>query len=139
VCPYHGDCWEGLASGRALKARWGEREEHLGQRTEVWQLEARYIALGLVSVTCILSPQRIVLGGGVMKQVGLLGLVHREVGVLLSGYQVGPDPADIAAYVTTPQLGDRSGVVGAIALAEALVAPQSAVSDRGSAGAENLA
>ena len=79
VCPYHGDCWEGLASGRAIEARWGRPPAALGEDEAVWQLEARYLALGLVCVICILSPERIVLGGGVMHEPRLLPLIHREV------------------------------------------------------------
>src|SRR2546430_7285294 len=56
VCPYHGDCWEGLASGRAIEARWGRPADEVGD--EARQLEARYLALGLVSVICVLSPER---------------------------------------------------------------------------------
>jgi fructokinase len=118
VCPYHGDCWEGLASGRAIEARWGRPATELGNDRAVWELEARYLALGLVSVICVLSPERIVLGGGVMSAPGLLPLVHREVGVLMSGYL---DNAalgdDIGDYVTLPGLGHLSGVLGGIRLA----------------------
>lgn len=121
VCPYHGDCWEGLASGRAIEARWGRQPAELQGSEAVWALEARYLALGLVAVICVLSPERIVLGGGVMNQPGLLSLVQREVSALMNGYL--DDAAvgtGIARYVSLPALGDRSGVLGAIALAEAM-------------------
>jgi fructokinase len=118
VCPYHGDCWEGLASGRAIEARWGEPPEALTGK-EVWALEAHYLALGLVSVICVLSPERIVLGGGVMSRPELLPLVHREVSALMNGYlDTAAIGEAIARYVTLPALGSRSGVLGAIALAE---------------------
>jgi fructokinase len=119
VCPYHGDCWEGLASGLAIEARWGRPAVELGGLAEVWELEARYVALGLVSVICVLSPERIVIGGGVMREPGMLPLVRREVSGLLNGYldeeAVGKG---IDAYLSPPGLGARSGVLGAIALAE---------------------
>jgi fructokinase len=119
VCPYHGDCWEGLASGRAIEARWGRRAEELAGREAVWELEARYLALGLVSVICVLSPQRIVLGGGVMSQPALLPLIHREVNGLMNGYMDTPVfGKGIAGYITLPALGPHSGVLGAIALAD---------------------
>jgi fructokinase len=118
VCPYHGDCWEGLASGRAIEERWGRPPTELTGDAKVWELEAHYLALGLVCVICVLSPERIVLGGGVMSEPGLLPRVHREVTGLLNEYL---DSAavrdDIAGYITLPQLGSRSGVLGAIALA----------------------
>jgi fructokinase len=119
VCPYHGDCWEGLASGRSIETRWGRPPEELSGRQAVWELEAGYLALGLVSVICVLSPERIVLGGGVMSQPELLPLVHREVQRLMNGYlDTAAIDDGIASYVTLPALGTRSGVLGAIALAE---------------------
>jgi fructokinase len=111
VCPYHGDCWEGLASGRAIEARWGRSPLELEGDTGVWALQAHYLALGLVSVICVLSPERILVGGGVMRHPQLLSLVHREVDGLMNGYQE-------AAKITLPGLGSRAGVLGAIALAE---------------------
>jgi fructokinase len=119
LCPYHGDCWEGLASGRAIEARWGRPPEELADHEAVWELEARYLALGVVCVICVLSPERIVLGGGVMSQPELLSLIHREVSALMNGYLDLAAVGDgIASYVTLPALGSRSGVLGAIALAE---------------------
>jgi len=111
VCPYHGDCWEGLASGRAIEARWGRSPLELDGDAGVWALQAHYLALGLVSVICVLSPQRILVGGGVMRHPQLLSLVHREVDGLMNGYQQ-------AGKITLPGLGSRAGVLGAIALAE---------------------
>ena len=112
VCPYHGDCWEGLASGRAIEARWGRPAAELDADDAVWMLQAHYLALGLVSVICVLSPERILFGGGVMHRPGLLPLVHREVEGLMNGYQE-------TATIMLPALAPRSGVLGAIALAEA--------------------
>jgi fructokinase len=119
VCPYHGDCWEGLASGRSIEARWGRPPEELAGNEAVWELEARYLALGVVSVICVLSPERVVLGGGVMSQPELLPLIHRQTSELMNGYlDVAAVRDGIASYVTLPGLGSRSGVLGAIALAE---------------------
>jgi fructokinase len=112
VCPFHGDCWEGLASARAIEARWGTPAADLDDE-DAWELQARYLALGLVSVICVLSPQRIVLGGGVMKRAGLVPLVRREITALLNGYLAEGDDG----FVTLPALGARAGVLGAIALA----------------------
>jgi fructokinase len=115
VCPYHGDCWEGLASGRALEARGGRAPEELGDDGPLWELEARYLALGLVSAISVLSPERIVVGGGVMKQPGLLSLVRQEVLALLNGYV--PRIDELEGYIVGPALGSHAGVLGAIALA----------------------
>ncbi|HKP17170.1 MAG TPA: ROK family protein [Gaiellaceae bacterium] len=117
ACPYHGDCWEGLAAGPAIEARWGQRAEELLDRDDVWALEADYVALGIVCVTCVLSPQRVIVGGGVGSVPGLLDRVHPRVDALLNGYLDLPAPEE---YVVAPGLGPRSGVLGAIALAESL-------------------
>lgn len=119
VCPFHGDCWEGLASGPAIEARWGAKAEFLLNDHHSWQLEAHYMALGVANLICILSPQRIILGGGVMKQIGLFPLIRRKALELLNGY-IHADKIikDINNYVVPPKLGDNSGVLGALALAE---------------------
>jgi fructokinase len=113
-CPYHGDCLEGLASGTALEARWGTPARAL-EDAAAWALEARYLALGFVAVVAVLSPQRIVVGGGVGRRPGLLPLVRGELSALMNGYLGFELPDD---YLTEPALGARSGVLGAIALAE---------------------
>lgn len=118
VCPYHEDCLEGLAAGPALEKRWGQRGETLPAKHPAWELEAHYLALGLVDILCILSPQRIILGGGVMKQRQLFPLIWREVGALLNGYVDVPQiKQGIADYIVPPALGDRAGVLGAMAFA----------------------
>ncbi len=109
VCPFHGDCWEGLASGPALEARWGRPPEEL-EDDAPWALEARYLALGLLALTAVVSPQRIVLGGGVMNRDGLLELVQRQLDQLVNGYVAVPE-------LVPPALGARAGVLGALALA----------------------
>jgi fructokinase len=118
VCPYHGDCFEGLASGEAIRQRWGAPGETLTDEPAVWELEAEYVALGLVNVICTLSPQRIIIGGGVTKQPSLLPLVRREVQRLLAGYIDVPELGDgLDEFIVVPALGDRAGVLGAIELA----------------------
>ena len=118
-CPYHGDCLEGLAAGPALEERWGRRGETLPADHPAWLLEADYLAFGLVNIICILSPQRIILGGGVMQQHHLFPLVRRRVQGLLNDYLSVPTILDqIDDYIVPPALGDRSGVLGAIALAQ---------------------
>ena len=118
VCPYHGDCWEGLASGRAVEARWGRPAAELAD-AEVWELQARYLALGLVCVICVLSPERIVMGGGVMTRPGLLPRVRYAVTELMNGYLDQTSMSDgIADFITLPALGSKAGMLGAIALAE---------------------
>ncbi|MCL6430961.1 MAG: ROK family protein [Anaerolineae bacterium] len=118
ACPYHGDCLEGLAAGPAIEQRWGRPGETLPPDHPAWPLEARYLALGLVNYIVTLSPQRIIIGGGVMEQPQLFPLVRREVQALLNGYlQVPAILEDIDGYIVPPTLGRRAGVLGAIALA----------------------
>ena len=124
-CPFHGDCFEGLAAGSAIERRWGKPGEELGDRSDVWELEAEYLALGVVNVICVMSPQRVILGGGVMKQPSLLPLVRARTRELLAGYVVAPGlSAGLEEYIVGPALGDRAGVLGAIELAR-LAASQS--------------
>ena len=110
---------EGLASGEAIRQRWG----HAGQQLDddaVWQLEAEYLALALVNLVCMMSPQRIVIGGGVAKQPALLPQVRRRLRELLAGYLRVPEltePDAIDRYVVAPRLGDQAGVIGALELA----------------------
>ncbi len=118
VCPFHGDCLEGLASGPALEARWGRPADTLPPDHAAWPLQARYLALALMNVVCMLSPQRVILGGGVMHQRQLFPLIRRELQALLSGYVQAPAILErIEDYVVPPGLGDRAGVLGALALA----------------------
>lgn len=120
-CPYHGDCLEGLASGPAIAERWQEKAENLPPEHPAWELEAHYLALALVNFICTLSPQRVVLGGGVMRQMQLFPLIRQEVRRLLNGYLQAPAiTQDNETYIVPPDLGDLAGVLGAIALAQGL-------------------
>lgn len=118
ACPYHGDCLEGLASGPALAQRWGQPADSLPVDHPAWALQARYLAQALANLICILCPQRIVLGGGVMEQRTLFPLVRRQVQVFLNGYVRATAILDaIDHYIVPPGLGGRAGVLGAMALA----------------------
>ncbi len=120
-CPYHGDCLEGLASGPAMEARWQLSARDLPPDHPAWTLEARYLALGLANWVCTLSPQRIVLGGGVMQQAQLFPMIRQELGHILGGYIQAPEILNHRdTFVVPPQLGSRAGVLGALAMAQAL-------------------
>lgn len=124
VCPYHGACWEGLCTGPALLQRTGMPPEQLPADHEAWALETQYIAYGLANLVCVLSPQRIVLGGSVRKAGGLgsarfFAMIRTRVPAALNGYIVSPALAeDLDRYIVPPLLGDDAGVCGAIALAQ---------------------
>ena len=117
-CPYHGDCLEGLASGKAVELRWGKPAEELPEDHPAWELEAHYLALGIGNIICTLSPGRIITGGGLMKNSSLLPRVRDKTREYLSGYIDSPQVIeDMENYILTPELGDYAGVLGAIALA----------------------
>jgi fructokinase len=118
ACPYHGDCFEGLASGPALEKRWNAKAETLAPDHPAWVLEAHYIAQALCNFVCTLSPQRFILGGGVMAQEFLFPLIRAETQRLLNGYIQSPAiQTHIDEYIIPPALGPRAGVLGALALA----------------------
>ncbi len=120
-CPFHADCLEGLAAGPAIEARWGGAAHLLPDGHPAWELEADYLALGIVNWTCTLAPERIILGGGVLRHSELLPLVRKNVAHLLNGYLATPE-------IVRPKLGDQAGVLGAIALASGLPARRPPVS-----------
>ena len=118
-CPFHDNCLEGLASGPAMRARWGKPAEQLEPDHEGWTIEARYLALALVNLVCTLSPQRIIMGGGVMSNELLFPLIRQQVLALLNSYVRAPELLDdIDHYIVPPWLGGRAGVLGALALAQ---------------------
>ena len=111
TCPFHGDCLEGLASGFAIERRWGVKAESLPVGHPGWRLEAEYLALGLTNLAAVLSPRRIVIGGGVMHNSELLAQIRESLHRYLNGYIHTPE-------IVAPLLGDDAGVLGAIALAQ---------------------
>lgn len=120
-CRFHGDCFEGLASGPAVEERWGHKAETLPPDHPAWDLEAYYIAQALHTLICVYSPQRIILGGGIMNQQQLFPLVCEKVQASLNGYVQHPGILEhIDNLIVPPKLGNQAGVLGAIALAQVL-------------------
>ncbi|HEX6889013.1 MAG TPA: ROK family protein, partial [Candidatus Nanopelagicales bacterium] len=127
VCPFHGDCFEGIGAGPALAARWGSPAQDIGpddpRHAAMWDLEADYLAAFLHAVVCVLSPQRIVVGGGVGSHPALLARVRPRLQESLAGYVASPAILEqIDAYVVPPGLGAQSGGIGALELASLAVA-----------------
>lgn len=117
ICPYHGDCFEGLACGPAIQKRWGQRAETIPADHPAWELEAGYLAKALCNFIYTVSPERIILGGGVMEQPHLFPMLRREVLRRLNGYIDSPVILEhIDDFIVPPALGKRAGVLGAIAL-----------------------
>ncbi len=118
ACPYHGDCFEGLASGPAIQARFGQRGETLPDDHPYWEVEEDYIAQALVNYILSLAPKRIIIGGGVMQKDFMFPAVRNKVKGLLNAYISNEMVLSrIDEYIVPPALGSRSGVLGAIALA----------------------
>ncbi|SET12440.1 ROK family protein [Paenibacillus sp. NFR01] len=117
ICPYHGDCLEGLAAGPAIEARWGVKGHKLKSDHEAWAIEAYYIAQSIAAVILLLSPHKVILGGGVMQQPQLFPLIRSAVLENLNGY-VGSDSIveGIDEYIVPPGLGIHAGLCGALAL-----------------------
>lgn len=116
-CPFHENCLEGLAAGPSLEKRWGVKGAALSDRREVWQLEAYYIGQALADYILLLSPERIVLGGGVTHQDCLLNLVRRETAKQLAGYIRTASMENLDSYIVGVSLNDNQGVMGAVKLA----------------------
>jgi len=127
ICPFHGACWEGLCAGPALRARTGMRAEDIPADHPAWVLEARYIAFAIANVVCVLSPQRVILGGGVRKG-GQLGeerffrWIRDGVRAVLNGYLASPAlDGGLDGFIVPPGLGDDAGICGALALGQGAI------------------
>jgi fructokinase len=112
VCPYHNDCLEGLASGTSLEKRTGKPAASITDEI-VWQEEAHYIGLGLVNILMATQPERIIVGGGVLRHPGLIDLIRNEVNNLVNGYLVLPQ---LESYIVQAS-SESIGVLGAVKLA----------------------
>ncbi|MEH7248061.1 ROK family protein [Neobacillus niacini] len=112
-CPYHHDCLEGLAAGPAIEERWGVKGDLLVDRMEVWEMEGYYIAQALMQYVLILSPKKIILGGGVMKQEQVFTSVYQYLQEFVNKYVVLPE---LSEYIVSPGLGDNAGITGSLML-----------------------
>jgi fructokinase len=118
VCPFHGDCVEGVASGPAILARTGASLAQLDEQHPQWEIEADYLGQLCAQLVVTVSPQRIIMGGGVMTQTRLLPLIRPRMQHWLGGYINRRELlAGADRYLVAPKLGDNAGVLGALALA----------------------
>jgi fructokinase len=125
ACKYHGDCWEGLCSGQAIRQRTGMPAQELPPDHPAWAYETQYIAYAIANIVCTLSPRRVIVGGSVSKggqlgEAAFFRAIRQQVQAVLNGYVVSPSLLGdgIHDYVVPPQLGDDAGVCGAIALGQ---------------------
>lgn len=116
VCPYHRGCLEGLASGPSMAARWQVSATTLPDDHPAWDLEASYLGQAIHALTVICSPQRVILGGGVMDHAGLIELVRLKTLQSINNYVKSPLLENIDSFVVKPELGDKAGALGAISL-----------------------
>ena len=129
ICPYHGDCLEGLACGPAIQARWHQEAEQLGDSHVAWEFEAHYLGSLCVNLMYMLRPQRIILGGGVMGRTILYDRVRNQFRQMMAGYSLDRWSADADSFISAPALAEPSpGLVGAFELARQAV-PRSLDSD----------
>ena len=116
-CPFHKDCLEGMAAGPAIEDRWGKKGQEMTNDDRVWEMEAYYLAQALMNYILILSPQKIIMGGGVMKQQQLFPLIRKYVQEFLNNYVYKREILEkIDEYIVYPGLGDEAGFTGSIAL-----------------------
>lgn len=120
-CCYHRNCLEGLAAGPAIEQRWGRKAEELADRAEVWELEADYIAQALVGYIMTISPNMLILGGGVMHQEQLFSLIRRKVTEYVGGYLKTEELQDMENYIVPASLQDDQGIMGCLELARRAV------------------
>ena len=119
ICNFHQNCLEGLASGPAIEKRWGMKAEKILKDHEAWNLQADYLAKAIVNYMLTLAPKRIILGGGVMEQKQLFPIIRNKVKEYLNEYIHIPEVLDhLDDYIVPPKLGNKAGILGAIALAK---------------------
>lgn len=116
-CPYHGTCFEGMAAGQAIEKRWGKKAAELADNAKVWEIESYYIAQALFTYVAVMSPRRIVLGGGVMHQEQLFPLVREQFAKLNNGYLKTKEMEDMDTFIVPPSLNDNQGIMGCLKLA----------------------
>lgn len=117
-CPSHGTCFEGMASGEALLERWGKPAHELPDDSPAWDIEARYIAQALTAITYMLSPQKIILGGGIMNRALLFPLIRKYVQENINGYIDTKELRNINSYIAPAALNGNQGIMGALRLAD---------------------
>ncbi len=116
-CPFHKNCLEGMAAGPAIEERWGKKAIELKDKKEVWDLEAYYIAQALTGYVLTLSPEMIILGGGVMHQEQLFPMIRNYVKEMLNGYIKTEEIGNMDSYIVPASLHDDQGIMGCLELA----------------------
>jgi hypothetical protein len=106
ICPFHGDCLEGLASGPAILARTGSSLQELNPAHAHWGIEADYLGQLCAQLVLTVAPERIIIGGGVMSQQRLSPSIRQRLRHWLGGYIDRPEIlTDTDRYIVPPSLG----------------------------------
>lgn len=116
-CPFHTDCFEGLASGPAIERRFGPNAKNLPADHPVWDIVANYIGQGIYQMMLAYAPDRIIIGGGVMNQTHLLPKIKQNIITKLNNYNYYPALTNLDQTITTPALGDNAGLIGGLVFA----------------------
>ncbi len=111
VCPFHRDCLEGLAAAPAIRARTGLEPHAIPAAHPVWGNVATLLGAGVYGLILTLSPEVVLLGGGVCRAPGLVDRVAAAVAALDGGY------LPRLPRIVGPGLGADAGLVGALLLA----------------------
>ncbi|MDK8502627.1 ROK family protein [Aerococcus sp. UMB1112A] len=117
-CPFHHYCLEGMAAGPAIEDRVGLPGSEIPEKDPYWEIEAYYLAQCAYNTSLVLRPEKIILGGGVMKQAHLLERIQRQFKELVNDYI---DTPDVNSYIQTPGLEDNAATIGCFELAKDLV------------------
>ncbi|TCL03176.1 fructokinase [Sodalis ligni] len=117
-CPYHKDCLEGLAAGPSLAERCQGDPRHLPANHALWHMEAYYLAQAIVNYTLVLSPDKIIIGGGVMQQPRLMAMIKKSFMEQMNGYV---NIKDVDNYIVSPQLKNDAAIIGGLIMAQELV------------------
>lgn len=116
ACPYHGDCLEGLCAGGSIEKRYNKKAYLIEEEDIVWNYTGDYIAQAIVNMILTVSPQRIIIGGGVMKQKHLLPIIRSQVPKILRNYVKTKELEDMNEYIVEPGCGEQQGILGALRL-----------------------
>jgi len=116
-CPFHTDCFEGLASGPAIERRFGPNAKNLPADHPTWEIVANYIGQGIYQMMLAYAPDRIIIGGGVMNQTHLLPKIKQHIITKLNNYNYYPALTNLDQTITTPALGDNAGLIGGLVFA----------------------
>lgn len=122
LCTFHGSCLEGLASGPAIERRWGTNLSNLNPNHPGNDLQANYLAQMCMNLLLTITPDSIILGGGVMQTPFLLTKVRLALREMMNHYMPQfTSEAAVEQLIKAPALAPFSGLIGAALLAQSVI------------------